>query len=692
MKKITFIAALLFAGQFAKAQDTCGDALPISGAGLYVVTAVNGSQAPAPLCAPNGVINPPQNARGEWYVYTPTQNYTVTVTTSIAQNTPLVDTRLHVYTGSCGALVCHAGDDDSGTQNSTSAVFNVTAGTTYYLAWDNKWSPSGFTFQVIENDVIVPTPNPISFNTVPFNAGNGMTTMCAVDMNKDHKDDIVSVTGTSIKINFQNSNGTFTESIFPTTQANHLPSWSIAAGDYNRDGYNDLLYGGNGGLTFMKSNGTGTGFIEDSPGQYIFCQRTNFVDINNDGNLDAFSCHDVDPNVYYINTGAETNNWTYYQSGTTPGAYMLGITPSGGNYASLWTDYDNDGDLDMFISKCSGPPSELHRNDGNGVFTDISAIAGVNILPITSWSSAIFDYDNDGDMDILIGRNGTTGNKFLRNNLDTTNSEEEPFTNITIGSGWDTENTNNRDYIAYDFDNDGWIDVMGGGNKIMFNKGNGTFAPATFPGITIGAVADLNNDGFLDILSQDWNEQATYIHYNSGNPNKWIKIALEGIASNSNGIGARVEIYGAWGKQIREIRSGEGFGFMSTLNAHFGIGTASAIDAVVIRWPSGTVDTILNPSSNQMLTVVEGSTLGIGQVESNTLFSIYPIPASETLNIQFKNNSDIKTAKIVDLNGRVSEVRIENNAINVSALATGTYILSLKDNNGKLHTQKFIKN
>lgn len=683
MKKITLIVALILAGQYATAQDTCATALPIAGSGLYVVSGVNGTQIPSPICAANGPNNG-ANAAGEWYVYTPAQDYTVTISTSIPQNVPLVDTRLHIYTGSCGSLSCFAGDDDSGNGNSSLETFNVTAGTTYYIAWDNKWTSNGFTFQVTENDVIVPDPVPVTFTPLALPISGSAE--CLVDMNKDHLDDLVSVTATNIRINFQNANGTFTTTDFPTTQADHTSSWSIAAGDYNRDGYNDLLYGGQNGLTFMRSNGTGTGYTEDTPGGYIFCQRTNFVDINNDGNLDAFSCHDVDPNVYYLNNGAETNNWTFYQSGTTPGAYMLGITPSGGNYASLWTDYDNDGDLDMFISKCSGPPSELHRNDGNGVFTDISAIAGVNILPITSWSSAIFDYDNDGDMDILIGRNGSTGNKFLRNNLDTNNNEEEAFTNITTGSGWDAETSNNRDYIAYDFDNDGWVDVMGGGNKIMFNKGNGTFAPSNYSNMGVGAVGDLNNDGFLDILTNG------QVYLNNGNPNKWIKVALEGVESNTNGIGARIEIYGAWGKQIREIRSGEGFGYMSTLNAHFGIGTASSIDAVVIKWPSGTVDTILNPSSNQMLTVIEGSTLGIGQVESNTLFSIYPIPASEMLNIEFKNASDIKTARIVDLNGRVIDAKIQNNTINVSGLATGTYILSLKDNNGKQHTQKFIKN
>jgi hypothetical protein len=91
---------------------------------------------------------------------------------------------------------------------------------------------------------------------------------------------------------------------------------------------------------------------------------------------------------------------------------------SGGNYASIWSDLDNDGDSDMFISKCSGPPCELHRNDGAAGYTDVSAIAGINMQPVQSWSSAVNDFDNDGDMDILIGSNCGTGNILFRNNLD----------------------------------------------------------------------------------------------------------------------------------------------------------------------------------------------------------------------------------------------------------------------------------
>ena len=108
-------------------------------------------------------------------------------------------------------------------------------------------------------------------------------------------------------------------------------------------------------------------------------------------------------------------------------------------------------------------------------------------------------------------------------------------------------------------------------------------------------AGDLNNDGFLDV------QNGNKVYFNTPNANNWIKINLQGVISNRNGIGARVEIYGAWGKQIREIRSGHGFSHQSTLNAHFGIGTETQVTQVRVLWPSGQVDIINNPTINRLL-------------------------------------------------------------------------------------------
>jgi hypothetical protein len=679
MKKITLLLFLLVNIIWSHAQSTCANPVIIPGAGLYIVAGINGTTVASPICADNGPVS--GIGRSEWFRYTPTQNHTVTITTDITQNTPRIDTRFHVYSGSCGALTCYAGDDDSGQNLSSSDTFTVTANTTYLIAFDNKWTANGFTFQLIEAPFVPQVGNSVSFTSQSIPTINSEYNNCVVDLNGDYLDDIVGVSSTNIKVHIQNANGSFSVVNYPTTAANSLPSWSIAAGDYNRDGINDLMYGGGSAITFMKSNGTG--YIQDSFSQYVFAQRTNFIDLNNDGHLDAFSCHDVQPNVYFMNDGS--SNLTFFQSNVTPNAMQLGIFPSGGNYGSIWIDYDNDGDQDLFIAKCRGGSSgakynELHRNNGDGTFTDVSIVSNLRD-PLQTWSSAWGDFDNDGDMDVIVGASSFTDgtHKYMRNNGDGT------FTNITTGSGWDTNTSTSIEHIAYDFNNDGFIDVMGGGNKIMYNLGNGAFASgATGFGIN-GGVGDLNNDGFLDF------QAGSTIRLNNGNSNNWIKFALQGVQSNRNGIGARIEIYGAWGKQIRDARSGEGFRYMSSLNIHFGIGTATAVTQAIIRWPSGIVDVINNPTINQMLNVVEGSSLNVAQYP-NSAFTIFPNPATELLNINVANGISIKTAEVFDLNGRsVIKSEIIDNAISVSKLSTGTYILILSDSNGNDYSQKFIK-
>lgn len=677
MKNITL---LIFFGLcitfWSNAQSTCTSAQDIT-AGVYTVTSINGTQVPNTACTGNGNAN-----AAVWYRYTPTENKTVKVTSDLEQNR-CKDTRLQVYIGDCANYTCVGGDDDGGgvtCQNGGSYLstytFPAMAGNTYLIVFDNKWSSLGFDFQLIENEYVAPIEPPISFTlqTISF---SGEYKECVVDMNGDYLDDIVGVNQNNINILYQKPNGGGFKpvEVIATPNANYMPSWSIAAGDFDRNGYNDLLYGGSSGVTFMKANDTGTGFTQMSTSQYVFSQRSNFIDLNNDGHLDAFVCHDTAPNVYYINNG--TGQFSFHQGG-------IGDYYSGGHYGSLWVDYDNDGDLDMFMAKCGGEEArrinQLFRNNGDGTFTNVAEEAGLADL-IQTWSAAWADYDNDGYMDALVGASSFAdgGHKLMRNNGDGT------FSNITVGSGWENNTSTNYDYVAHDFDNDGFVDIIGGSNFIMFNKGNLTFAPVTYPGLSFGAIGDLNNDGFLDI------QTGNTVRFNTGNSNKWLKLNFNGVQSNKNGIGARIEIYGAWGKQIREVRSGEGFAYMHSLNVHFGIGQATTIDRVVVRWPSGIVDELFNVAPNQTLMMVEGATLGINSnIISN--FAVSPNPAKDVISIQSNDWGTVVAAEIYDITGKLAQTsQVKNGFVDVTFLHSGVYLLVAKNDEGKLATQKFIK-
>ena len=427
MKKIISIILFIFGIYVGNAQNTCATALPIM-AGTQAVTAIDGTDIPNPICTENVQ----SGTRGEWFTYTPTQNYTVTITSDLAVNA-CKDTRLHIYTGTCGTLVCLTGDDDAGTiscpANSNSylskATFNVIFGNTYYIAFDNKWSASGFDFQLIEEPYITP---PITFAQTTISS---TSQICSVtDMNADYLDDIVTVGANQMTILTQQVVGGFTSANYSLPALTANPTWSITAGDFDKNGFNDLVFGSANRVAVIKANNTGTGYTEIAYPQNIFTQRANFIDIDNDGHLDLFACHDVDQSHAYRNDG--NGNLIFDIS-------LFPTLDVGGNYASIWSDYDNDGDQDMYLAKCRGgaPVGDpqrinlLYKNNGNGTFTESGAAAGVND-GAQSWSTAIEDFDNDGDMDFLVS-NISDQNRFYKNNGDGT------FTDIYATTGIDAQ-------------------------------------------------------------------------------------------------------------------------------------------------------------------------------------------------------------------------------------------------------------
>lgn len=498
-----------------------------------------------------------------------------------------------------------------------------------------------------------------------------------VDMNGDFLDDIIIPSATALTIYYQNQNGSLTQSIKPIN-VTYAPDWPMAVADYDGNGINDVMYGGEEGVSFIRASADGSLFFEGyASTSAILSQRGNFIDIDNDGNLDAFMCNDNAPNINFINQG---NGQFEEFSG------IIGNTTGGGDYGSLFFDYDGDLDMDIYISKCFDTTdltdprriNQLFRNNGDGTYTDVAVQAGVD-WAIQAWSTAVGDFDNDGDMDMIVAdqHENEIGTKLMVNNGDGS------FTDMTTGSGFETLDRV-LDIVAFDFNNDGFLDFNGDfGSGMWLNNGDMTFTKiGDFGRSTVG---DINNDGFLDIYG------GTNLRVNDGNDNHYLVLNLEGNVSNRNGIGAIITIEGDFGIQTRNVRSGEGYLNAHTLNIHFGLGVSTEIETVTIYWPSGVVDIFEDVETNQHLLVEEGSTvLAVNENFTDSTIVLFPIPATSTLTI----NTEVQltpTAHLVTPLGSVIKILIENNTIDIADLASGMYLLNAQSFDGENFSKTFIK-
>ena len=461
-------------------------------------------------------------------------------------------------------------------------------------------------------------------NFLSFVSVNSGAPIAISDMNGDGLDDLVRLDNTqSLKIDYQPSFGdNFTGLNFGSLFG---AQWSICIADVDGNGYNDIFTGGAyNGLKLLKANGNGTSFsLTTISQQAIFLQCSNFADIDNDGHNDIFACHDDGLSHPYRNNGSGGFALDYdliNTASTVP-------SDNSGNYGSVWTDYDNDGDLDLYISKCrlgvTNPMDGrrlnlLFQNDGNGNYTDVAEAAGLRPMA-QSWAADFADIDNDGDLDCFIINHDQPDQLYLNNGFGI-------FTDITAQSGMSADLASAGAGVQVkfvDFDNDTYVDLLytslGASHRLFRNNGDNTFTnlTATIPtgGLRIqsASVGDLNNDGFMDIVAgfgNSYNAPSNHddkMFFNNGNGNNFLKVKLEGVTSNPNGIGARIELHGLWGQQVREVRSGESYGIMTSLTQHFGLASLPIIDSLIVRWPSGVKDVLINPPVNQTLNIVEGS-------------------------------------------------------------------------------------
>ncbi len=463
----------------------------------------------------------------------------------------------------------------------------------------------------------------ISFTNANDRLGHPSThsgvAIAVADMNADGLDDIVRLSqGRSLEIEYQQSDSEqFTNYVFGAVS--DQSQWSMCVADVDNDGYNDVLTGGRyDGVKYVRAINEGTAHeMSELPGAGLFVQGSNLADINNDGFLDYFACHDDGESRIWRNDSlgnlVEANEWI--DMATVP------ASDNSGNYGSIWTDFDNDGDIDLYIAKCRqgvNDPTDPRRinalfvNTGNGVYVEASELYNLKI-GAQSWTADFQDIDNDGDFDCFI-TNHDVPSMLLEN--DGTGH----FTDITAGSGISVGGLPIQG-VMRDFDNDGYVDILVAGSQdyLFRNNGDKTFTQVTDifnnNDMESYAIGDLNNDGFLDIYGGYGQIYTTpsniddVLWQNDGASGyNFLTVRLMGQESNRNGIGARINIYyGENGIQTREVRSGESYGIMNSMSQHFGLGDLTAIDSMVIKWPSGTEDRFYDLEVNQFMTVIEGN-------------------------------------------------------------------------------------
>lgn len=470
--------------------------------------------------------------------------------------------------------------------------------------------------------------------------------IAVADMNADGYDDIIHLrNGRILTIELQLPSGGLQTIV--VGQISNNSQWSMCVADADNNGFNDVLAGGSyDGVKLIRASANGQTYTTGNlPGTNIFLQGSNFVDINNDGWLDVFACHDDGNNRIWANDGTgqfvPANDWID----------MTTVPPSdnSGNYGSVWTDFDNDGDIDLYIAKCrtgvNNPNdgrriNQLFVNNGDGTFfQDTLDVFGLR-NGAQSWTADFGDVNNDGWMDCFITNHDAPSQLLLNNGAGV-------FTDVTAGSGIAVQGLPIQG-IFRDFDNDGWLDIIVAGTRhhLYRNNGDGTFTDFGLEAFGTQqmesyAVGDLNHDGKLDVYGGYAQVYTTPSNIpdviwlnNTQHDNNFLTVRLTGTTSNRNAIGARIEAWGPWGIQIREVRSGESYGIMNSMYQHFGLGTATGVDSLVIRWPSGLREVFHSIPANQSIQITEGTCISPFASLSVNGPLVFCIGESSTLSVQ----------------------------------------------------------
>ncbi|MFT6336371.1 MAG: hypothetical protein ACI86M_001158 [Saprospiraceae bacterium] len=410
----------------------------------------------------------------------------------------------------------------------------------------------------------------------------------------------------------------------------------VVAGDINNDGHIDLYLANSDNNILYKNNGDNSFTdITITAGLDIMgpnrSTSATFGDYNNDGFLDLYIAHHMGimstgigstKDYFFINNGDET--FADVSQTLLDTTYLVNPGFIGG-----WSDIDGDNDQDLIvINDCPLGPGTLY---GTLIFENEGGTHPVNdwMLPESSptligddcahgMGLAIGDPDRDGDFDILYSNVGYL--KYFIN-------ENGVFTeNDTAGFDIQTDGYFSWGCSFLDYDNDGWQDVsvaIGAlplvgeypdqESQFFKNNTDGTFTDiAPTLGLDDDARtrtivhADYDKDGDLDLLMINYDDEVRLFRNDDVNSNNYLRVALESSLSAPNGIGSKIEINTNDGvTQYFEMRAGSDLGGCNELFAHFGLGTATGVNYIKVKWLSGAESTVNNPSINSVVTVTE---------------------------------------------------------------------------------------
>jgi tetratricopeptide (TPR) repeat protein len=331
-------------------------------------------------------------------------------------------------------------------------------------------------------------------------------------------------------------------------------------------------------------------------------------------------------NLLYHNRGDGTFEDVSEKSGIThaSGTYGLGVSTF---------DFDNDGWVDVYVANDSNP-SAVYRNNHDGTFTDVGVKAGCAYSqdgkPQAGMGVAIGDYDRNGTMDIFKTNFAGDTSTLYANSGEGLCDDHTFAAGIGMNTRWLGWGTG-----FVDFDNDGWLDLfLTNGHvypevrqlkteagyaqrKVVYrNLGNGRFAdiseqlgpPVTTPKAGRGAAfGDFDNDGQIDVAIANVNDQPDLYRLKGDPRNHWVTLKLVGSTSNRNAIGARVRLVTGDVQQWQEVRGGGSYLSQNDFRVHFGLGAATRVDRVDVRWPNGAEQTWENLEVDKFHTLTEGN-------------------------------------------------------------------------------------